>query len=252
MVIHTFDATVRNIVCAISIMHITLTTWPGTSGNRISDDLATFSDVIDNFYENDEGIGEFEDAVNIVEFRKIYRKLNSGFEDWLARLGDRGPRKVILTYDDIDKIQTMTNDINRGDFPDRLKAAFSSLLRIVTSEKRKQKAMREGRNLSYGKIAGILDPSEDREGLIGNNRPAMKRALGMEGFATTVGSFLTNEPRIIRGSKGTVDPALRNLRLRAMGQVPEPLKSHRARRGGNRKKTMRTNKYNKKSRKTKK
>ena len=233
-------------------MSITLKTWPAYRFDRISYDLNNFSDVIDSFYENDEGIGEFEDAVNIVEFGKIYRKLNHGFEDWLARPDYRGAYKITFTYDDIEEIKTMANNINRGDFPDYLKAAFSTLLHIVTSEKRREKAMREGRNLSYGKIAGILDPSEDREGLIGNNRPAMKRALGMEGFATTVGSFLTNEPRIIRGSKGTVDPALRNLRLRAMGQVPEPLKPHRARRGGNRKKTMRTNKYNKKSRKTKK
>jgi hypothetical protein len=212
-------------------MSITLTTWPGTSGNRMSDDLANFSDVIDNYYENNEGIGEFEDAVNIVEFRKIYKKLNSGFVEWLARPTNRGPKKVILTYDDIDKIQTMTNAINRGDFPDELKAGFSNLLQIVTTEKVRQKAMSEGRNLSYGKVAGILDPSSNREGIIGNNRPAMKRVLGAPFFTPMVGSFLTNSPRIIKGSKGTVDPALRNLSIKA-GQL----------RGGNRKKTMRRNK----------
>ena len=221
-------------------MSITLTTWPGTSGDRMSDDLATFSEVIDNFYEADEGIGEFEDAVNLNEFRKIYMKLNHGFSEWLARPTDRGPYKIILTYDDIEKIQTMTDNINRGDFPDRLKAAFSNLLQIVTTEKIRQKAMREGRNLSYGKVAGILDPSANREGIIGNNRPAMKRVLGMEGFATTVGSFLTNAPRIIKGSKGTVDPALRNLSINA-GQL----------RGGSRKKTIRRNKK-KNTRKAKK
>jgi hypothetical protein len=220
-------------------MSITLTTWPGgTRGDRMSADLATFSDIIDNYYESDEPIEEFEDAVNIVEFRKIYKKLNSGFEEWLARTTNRGPSKTILTYDDIDKIQTMTNAINRGDFPDKLKSAFSNLLQIVTTEKIRQKAMSEGRNLSYGKVAGILDPSANREGIIGNNRPAMKKVLGMEGFATTVGSFLTNEPRIMRGSKGTVDPALRNLSIKA-GQL----------RGGKRKKTMRKKKNTRRNRK---
>ena len=219
-------------------MSITLTTWPGTRGDRISDDLANFSDIIDNYYESDEPIEEFEDAVNIVEFRKIYKKLNHGFSEWLARPNDRGPHKVILTYDEIDNIQTMTNDINRGDFPDELKAAFSNLLQIVTTEKIRQKAMSEGRNLSYGKVAGILDPSANREGIIGNNRPAMKRVLGMEGFATTVGSFLTNAPRIIKGSKGTVDPALRNLSIKA-GQL----------KGGKRKKTLRKKKNTRKTKK---
>ena len=212
-------------------MSITLTTRPGSSGDRMSDNLANFSDAIDNFYENDEGIGEFEDAVNIVEFRKIYKKLNSGFEEWLERPEDIRPHKFILTHDDIDQIQTMTDNINRGDFPDELKAAFSNLLQIVTTEKIRQKAMSEGRNLSYGKVAGILDPSANREGIIGNNRPAMKKVLGAPFFTPTVGSFLTNSPRIIKGSKGTVDPALRNLSIKA-GQL----------RGGSRKKTMRRNK----------
>lgn len=219
-------------------MSITLTTWPGTRGDRMTNDLANFSDIIDNYYESDEPIEEFEDAVNIVEFRKIYMKLNHGFSEWLARTGDGGPHKVILTYDEIDNIQTMTNDINRGDFPDELKAAFSTLLQIVTTEKIRQKAMSEGRNLSYGKVAGILDPSANREGIIGNNRPAMKRVLGMEGFATTVGSFLTNAPRIIKGSKGTVDPALRNLSIKA-GQL----------KGGKRKKTLRKKKNTRKTKK---
>ena len=219
-------------------MSITLTTWPGTRGDRISDDLANFSDIIDNYYESDEPIEEFEDAVNIVEFRKIYKKLNSGFEEWLAHPGDTRPHKFILTYDEIDNIQTMTNDINRGDFPDELKAAFSTLLQIVTTEKIRQKAMSEGRNLSYGKVAGILDPSANREGIIGNNRPAMKKVLGAPFFTPMVGSFLTNAPRIIKGSKGTVDPALRNLSIKA-GQL----------KGGKRKKTLRKKKNTRKTKK---
>ena len=199
-------------------MSITLTTWPGTRGDRISDDLANFSDIIDNYYESDEPIEEFEDAVNIVEFRKIYKKLNHGFSEWLARPNDRGPHKVILTYE--------------------LKAAFSNLLQIVTTEKIRQKAMSEGRNLSYGKVAGILDPSANREGIIGNNRPAMKRVLGAPFFTPMVGSFLTNAPRIIKGSKGTVDPALRNLSIKA-GQL----------KGGKRKKTLRKKKNTRKTKK---
>ena len=91
--------------------------------------------------------------------------------------------------------------------------------------KLKAKARSEGRNLLHGKMSGLLDPSAKRANLIGNNRPAMKKALGMEGFATTVGSFLTNAPRIQRESKGTVDPALRNLRSVAEGNNVMPLRN---------------------------
>ena len=91
--------------------------------------------------------------------------------------------------------------------------------------KLKTKARSEGRNLLHGKMSGLLDPSAKRANLIGNNRPAMKKALGMEGFATTVGSFLTNAPRIQRESKGTVDPAIRNLRSVAEGKNVMPLRN---------------------------
>ena len=91
--------------------------------------------------------------------------------------------------------------------------------------KLKAKARSEGRNLLHGKMSGLLDPSAKRANLIGNNRPAMKKALGMEGFATTVGSFLTNAPRIQRESKGTVDPAIRNLRSVAEGNNVMPLRN---------------------------
>ena len=91
--------------------------------------------------------------------------------------------------------------------------------------KLKAKARSQGRNLLHGKMSGLLDPSAKRANLIGNNRPAMKKALGMEGFATTVGSFLTNAPRIQRESKGTVDPALRNLRSVAEGNNVMPLRN---------------------------
>lgn len=91
--------------------------------------------------------------------------------------------------------------------------------------KLKAKARSQGRNLLHGKMSGLLDPSAKRANLIGNNRPAMKKALGIEGFATTVGSFLTNAPRIQRESKGTVDPALRNLRSVAEGNNVMPLRN---------------------------
>jgi hypothetical protein len=66
----------------------------------------------------------------------------------------------------------------------------------------------------------------------------MKRVLGAPFFTPMVGSFLTNSPSIIKGSKGTVDPALKNLSIKA-GQL----------RGGKRKKTMRKKKNTRKTKK---
>jgi hypothetical protein len=131
--------------------------------------------------------------------------------------------------------------IQAAGYPRYLKEAVSELLNRVSYRS-------EGRNLSHGKAAGILDPSARRENLIGNNRPAMKRVLGMNAFPGMIGRFLTSEPRITKESRGTVDPALRNLRLRSQGQTPAPLRPYGTGIGG-RKKTMRSKKARRMTRK---
>jgi hypothetical protein len=122
-------------------------------------------------------------------------------------------------------------------YPQYIKDAISELLRRVA-------ARSEARNLLSGKAAGLLDTNRN---LIGNNRPAMKKVLDSTGFATNVGSFLTSAKRIQRESKGTVDPALRNLKLIAQGEVPEPLRPYGTGTGGRRKTAVKKVKKTKKS-----
>jgi hypothetical protein len=146
-----------------------------------------------------------------------------------------------FTPDELNELKQQNAIIQAAAYPRYLKEAISEILNRAT-------ARSEGRNLSHGKTAGLLDPSARRANLIENNRPAMKRALGMNAFPGMVGKFLTTEPRITKESRGTVDPALRNLRLRAYGQTPAPLRPNGTGIGG-RKKTK-SNKHSKPKRKT--
>jgi hypothetical protein len=96
-------------------------------------------------------------------------------DQYLWNLNDKlslGDNK--FSVDELNELREQNKIIQSADsgYPRYLKEAISELLRRVT-------ARSEGRNLSGAKAAGILDPSARRANLIGNNRPAMKRALGM-------------------------------------------------------------------------
>ena len=158
--------------------------------------------------------------------------------------------RLVFTPEEIKEIKEKSIEVQATDYDDEFKSAFPRLL----AEIEKVKARAEARNLVSGKLAGILDPSAKRAGLVGNNRPAMAKALGMEGFATTVGSMLTNAPHIIRESKGTVDAALANLRRRATGNNALPLRKRGTGTGGRRKshtRKSRSHKGHKATRRTK-
>jgi hypothetical protein len=151
-------------------------------------------------------------------------------DKYLWDLGDKlgSTSNSKFSENDLDQLKQQNKIIQdpKSRYPQYLKDAISELLRRVS-------ARSEGRNISSGKTAGILNTRA--RNLIGNNRPAMKKALDMTGFQTEVGSFLTSANRIKKESKGTVDPALRNLKLIAQGQVPEPLRPYGTGTGGRRK-----------------
>ena len=166
-------------------------------------------------------------------------------DEYLWKLTDKLSGGNKFSANELNELKQQDPIIQAADsgYPEYLKNAVSELLRRVASRS-------EGRNLSSAKAAGILDTSARRENLIGNNRPAMKKALGMSAFPSMVGSFLTSEPRIHKESRGTVDPALRNLRLRSKGEVSEPLRRYGTGIGGRRKSRI-TKKPKRKTRKLK-
>ena len=129
---------------------------------------------------------------------------------------------LVFTPEEINELNQMSAELQISQYPDEVKDTLPRML----AEIKRVKARAEGRNLLHGKIAGVLNSSAKRTGLIGNNRPAMNKILGMPEFVTTVGSFLTNTPRIKRESKGIVDPALANLKKVAMNQPVDPLRKY--------------------------
>jgi len=161
--------------------------------------------------------------------------------------------RLVFTPEEIEEMKQKSTELQATAYSDDFKSTLPRLLDEI-ERIRRVTARAQGRNLLYGKLAGILDPSAKRAGLVGNNRPAMAKALGMEGFATTVGSMLTNAPHIIRESKGTVDAALANLRRRATGNNALPLRKRGTGTGGRRKshtRKSRSHKGHKATRRTK-
>jgi len=148
---------------------------------------------------------------------------------------DDGP--VVFTSEQVEELKRMSAELQTTQYSNALKASLPRLLAEIDRVKRGI-AKGYARNLASGKRSGLLDPSANRAGLVGNNRPAMKKALGMEGFATTVGEFLVNKgytPRIKRESKGLVDPAVANLKNIAEGKPVKPMRNYGTGTGGSRK-----------------
>jgi hypothetical protein len=148
---------------------------------------------------------------------------------------DDGP--VVFSSEQVEELKRMSAELQTTQYSNALKA---SLPRLLVEIDRVKRGIAKGyaRNLASGKRSGLLDPSANRAGLIGNNRPAMKKVLGMEGFATTVGEFLVNKdyaPRIKRESKGLVDPALANLKNISEGKPAKPMRNYGTGTGGRRK-----------------
>ena len=154
---------------------------------------------------------------------------------------------VVFTSKQIDELKQRSAELQATQYSNALKASLPRLLAEIDRVKRAT-AKGYARNLVYGKRSGLLDPTATRTGLIGNNRPAMKKALGMEGFATMVGDYLVNKdyaPRIKRESKGTVDPAVVNLKNIVEGKPAAPLRKYGTGTGGRRRRTRKQRKSRK-------
>lgn len=168
---------------------------------------------------------------------------------------DDGDDAVIFTSKQIDELKQRSAELQTTQYSNALKASLPRLLAEIDRVKRVT-AKGYAKNLVSGKRVGLLDPSANRANLIGNNRPAMKKALGMEGFATMVGDFLVNKdyaPRIKRESKGTVDPAVANLKNIVDGKPAAPLRKYGTGTGGGTggRRRHRTRKQRKSTRRTK-
>ena len=85
------------------------------------------------------------------------------------------------------------------------------------------KIKQEYKNLKAGEAAGILESNPDKLNRLNPASPALSRLMGMPAFTTSVGEYLTGEPTIMKGSRGTIQPAIENLKKRARGELPEPI-----------------------------
>jgi len=154
-----------------------------------------------------------------------------------------GNGKTSFTQNEVNELERQNGIVQAADYPKYLKDAVSELLKRVS-------APIHARDLVHARIAGVLDPTARRANIVGNNRPAMKQALGMPSFVTGVSGFLGQTPHTYNQSEGNVLHAIENLRRRKLGEPTRPLRPRGTGTGGRRKKTMRKNK--KSSRKTKK
>ena len=151
-----------------------------------------------------------------------------------VKLTSVGP--VVFTPQQIEELKQRSAELQATHYDNGIKGSLPRLLEEIERVKRAT-AKGYARNLLHGEMAGVLDPSAKRADLIGNNRPAMKKVLGMEGFAPTVGKFLVDEgyaPHIKRESKGTVRPAVTNLKNIVEGNPAKSLRKYGTGTGGRR------------------
>ena len=204
--------------------------FPELDGARLTPDLEDrIRRLVEESYRNNplyNNSSPREPMEVVIDCLMIEKKIeNNPVYARIRRQGIFEPFSIDITPREITSLLWMLRD-NRLPYSQfNNNTTLETIDNFIEKVELKAKARSEGRNLLHGKMSGLLDPSAKRANLIGNNRPAMKKALGMEGFATTVGSFLTNAPRIQRESKGTVDPALRNLRSVAEGNNVMPLRN---------------------------
>jgi len=209
------------------------------------------------FRQNDDPIdyvmGYFEDLMREGEIVVGVNSLEELYEtgaperpadEYLWDLAGKQGTNIKFSAPEFNELKEQNELIQAADYPQYLKDAITELLN-------REKARNEGRNLSHGKEAGILNTNARRANLVGNNMPAMKKALAINAFPSMVGRFLTDTPRITKESRGSVEPALRNLRGRAEGQIPAPLRPYGTGTGG-RRKTKKSKKPKRKTRAVKK
>ena len=209
------------------------------------------------FQQNDDPIdyivGYFEDLLSEGEIVVGADSLEELYEagaperpadEYLWNLSGKQGENIKFSSPEYNELKEQNELIQAADYPQYLKDAISELLK-------REKARNEGRNLSRGKAAGILNTNARRANLVGNNMPAMKKALAINAFPSMIGRFLTDTPRITKESRGSVEPALTNLRGIAEGQEPAPLRPYGTGTGG-RRKTKKSKKPKRKTRAVKK
>jgi hypothetical protein len=209
------------------------------SDTRTEDGIINYVEKLNTYLEN---LDQFEDLGGLNAepipdthgykyINKLIKKINSNLTEWANRPPPRGIRVVDFKDSDIKELEDNLHLMEGVPmFPDLYVInPLKGILRIIKESKVKQekkKARGEGRNLLAGKAAGLLESNSKKLKKLnmGIESSALKNLLGRNFFTQTVGSFLTNEPRIGQESKGTIGPALANLKRRANGKKVEPLR----------------------------
>jgi len=149
-----------------------------------------------------------EDTDEFKYIMEIYDKISSGTDT------------ISFTYAEIQEFEDKFNIINSTPrFPDFIVKSLSELLQKLKMQIIKQ----EYNNLKAGEAAGILESNPNKLNRLHPASPALSRLMGMPAFTTSVGQYLTREPRIVIESKGTIRPAIENLKKRARGELPDPI-----------------------------
>lgn len=210
------------------------------SDTGAEDGIINYGEKLNTYLEN---LDQFEDLAGLDAkpipetdgykyIIKLIKKINSNLTEWANRPPPRGIRVVDFKDSDIKELEEKLRLMDGVPmFPDELVInPLKGILRIIKESKVKQekkKARGEGRNLLAGKAAGLLESNSNKLNKLnkGIESSALKKLLGRNFFTQSVGSFLTNEPRIRQESEGTIGPALENLQRRARGEAVEPLRT---------------------------